>query len=134
MRRGLDMTIPRVGKTTDQSMDDRGRLLLASLIIDERRAARDPIFGNAHRRPICAPGMDRVPGGVIIHARTGHGPSFVPVAQLDRASASGAEGYRFDSCRGYSSSSHPLAPMSTTSSLVSPSVRSCEFVQVRAAG
>src|SRR5262245_28081504 len=25
----------------------------------------------------------------------------VPVAQLDRASASGAEGYRFDSCRGY---------------------------------
>src|SRR5262245_12624025 len=26
---------------------------------------------------------------------------FVPVAQLDRASASGAEGYRFDSCRGY---------------------------------
>ena len=26
----------------------------------------------------------------------------VPVAQLDRASASGAEGYRFDSCRGYS--------------------------------
>ena len=26
----------------------------------------------------------------------------VPVAQLDRASASGAEGYRFESCRGYS--------------------------------
>jgi len=26
----------------------------------------------------------------------------VPVAQLDRASASEAEGYRFDSCRGYS--------------------------------
>jgi creatinine amidohydrolase len=25
----------------------------------------------------------------------------VPVAQLDRASASGAEGYRFESCRGY---------------------------------
>jgi hypothetical protein len=25
----------------------------------------------------------------------------VPVAQLDRASASEAEGYRFDSCRGY---------------------------------
>ena len=29
----------------------------------------------------------------------------VPVAQLDRASASEAEGYRFDSCRGYSTSS-----------------------------
>ncbi len=28
----------------------------------------------------------------------------VPVAQLDRASASGAEGYRFESCRGYSKS------------------------------
>jgi hypothetical protein len=28
-------------------------------------------------------------------------PEEVPVAQLDRASASGAEGYRFDSCRGY---------------------------------
>jgi hypothetical protein len=27
-------------------------------------------------------------------------PKSVPVAQLDRASASGAEGYRFDSCRG----------------------------------
>ena len=27
--------------------------------------------------------------------------TIVPVAQLDRASASGAEGYRFDSCRGY---------------------------------
>ena len=26
---------------------------------------------------------------------------YVPVAQLDRASASGAEGCRFDSCRGY---------------------------------
>lgn len=26
-------------------------------------------------------------------------PDFVPVAQLDRASASGAEGYRFDPCR-----------------------------------
>ena len=26
----------------------------------------------------------------------------VPVAQLDRVSASGAEGYRFESCRGYS--------------------------------
>ena len=25
----------------------------------------------------------------------------VPVAQLDRASASGAEGYRFEPCRGY---------------------------------
>ena len=25
----------------------------------------------------------------------------VPVAQLDRASASGAEGYRFNSCRAY---------------------------------
>ena len=25
----------------------------------------------------------------------------VPVAQLDSASASGAEGYRFESCRGY---------------------------------
>jgi hypothetical protein len=25
----------------------------------------------------------------------------VPVAQLDRASASGAEGCRFESCRGY---------------------------------
>ncbi len=25
----------------------------------------------------------------------------VPVAQLDRASASEAEGYRFESCRGY---------------------------------
>ncbi len=29
--------------------------------------------------------------------------AFVSVAQLDRASASGAEGYRFESCRGYSS-------------------------------
>src|SRR5207248_1199793 len=29
-------------------------------------------------------------------------PLHVPVAQLDRASASGAEGYRFDSCRAYS--------------------------------
>jgi hypothetical protein len=28
--------------------------------------------------------------------------SCVPVAQLDRASASGAEGYRFEPCRGYS--------------------------------
>jgi hypothetical protein len=28
-------------------------------------------------------------------------PCFVSVAQLDRASASGAEGYRFKSCRGY---------------------------------
>src|SRR5689334_11407281 len=28
--------------------------------------------------------------------------SSVPVAQLDRASASEAEGYRFKSCRGYS--------------------------------
>src|SRR6266849_5936276 len=101
MRRGLDMTIPRVWKTTEQSMDDRGRRLLASLIIDEPRPVRDRIFSNAHQRPICAPGMDRVPGVVIIHARTGHRPSFVPVAQLDRASASGAEGYRFDSCRGY---------------------------------
>lgn len=27
--------------------------------------------------------------------------SIVPVAQLDRASASGAEGYRFEPCRGY---------------------------------
>ena len=27
----------------------------------------------------------------------------VPVAQLDRASASGAEGYRFDPCRAYHS-------------------------------
>ena len=26
---------------------------------------------------------------------------YVPVAQLDRASASGAEGYKFESCRGY---------------------------------
>ncbi len=86
-------------------MDDRGRLLLASLIIDERPPVRDPISCNARRRPICAPGMDRVRGGVIIHARTGHGPRFVPVAQLDRASASGAEGYRFDSCRGYSPTS-----------------------------
>src|SRR6266852_8668038 len=37
-------------------------------------------------------------------ARPGYnaqGISPVPVAQLDRASASGAEGYRFDSCRGY---------------------------------
>ena len=25
----------------------------------------------------------------------------VPVAQLDRASASGAEGYKFEPCRGY---------------------------------
>ena len=33
---------------------------------------------------------------------------FVPVAQLDRASASGAEGYRFESCRGYSLTSAPL--------------------------
>ena len=29
----------------------------------------------------------------------------VPVAQLDRASASEAEGYRFESCRGYFSGS-----------------------------
>jgi hypothetical protein len=28
-------------------------------------------------------------------------PANVPVAQLDRASASGAEGYRFNSCRAY---------------------------------
>src|SRR4051812_43363794 len=35
----------------------------------------------------------------------------VPVAQLDRASASEAEGYRFDSCRGYSRSSPSLCPL-----------------------
>ena len=29
------------------------------------------------------------------------GKFFVPVAQLDRALASGAEGCRFESCRGY---------------------------------
>ncbi len=35
-------------------------------------------------------------------AEASRGPlSRVPVAQLDRASASGAEGYRFESCRGY---------------------------------
>jgi hypothetical protein len=32
------------------------------------------------------------------------------VAQLDRASASGAEGYRFDPCRGYSGFSATSAP------------------------
>ena len=30
-----------------------------------------------------------------------HTKDRVPVAQLDSASASGAEGYRFESCRGY---------------------------------
>ncbi len=36
-----------------------------------------------------------------------HNSFHVPVAQLDRASASEAEGYRFDPCRGYFSISPP---------------------------
>jgi hypothetical protein len=47
----------------------------------------------------------RVPDAACLldaRARAGIMPSnrFVPVAQLDRALASGAKGYRFDSCRG----------------------------------
>ena len=40
---------------------------------------------------------------ICIALRDGGKTSYsqVPVAQLDRASASGAEGYRFEPCRGY---------------------------------
>ncbi len=43
-------------------------------------------------------------GAATCHCRRtrySFGRSHVPVAQLDRASASGAEGYRFNSCRAY---------------------------------
>ena len=39
-----------------------------------------------------------VPRKALFSRENGHS---VPVAQLDRASASGAEGYRFEPCRGY---------------------------------
>src|SRR5689334_13616896 len=46
------------------------------------------------------------------------GTQNVPVAQLDRASASGAEGYRFESCRGYFSL--PVAIALSSSQVCSP--------------
>src|SRR5205807_8883254 len=43
-------------------------------------------------------------------------PSAAPVAQLDRASASGAEGYRFESCRARQIGSRcPLHPFTIPS-------------------